>query len=125
MNQHTGVCVYCGQAQTIQTSSELPQDVVNQLVSERCSCEGSMKVSNKSQLWGRIESLFGLECTSMGFDYVCEDEQLELLDKMGMAVMDELYDEVKVKLPGGDTVTMKLVGEDLSISREMKRKRTA
>ena len=40
-------------------------------------------------------------------------------------VLDELYDEAKIKLPNGDVATMKLTAGTLEISREMKRKRTA
>ena len=125
MAQYTGNCIYCGQGQTIHTSSELEQEQVNMLVSQRCGCAGAMRANNRSEIMDRIDKLFGPDCSVLGFEYVCDISQREALAQVAEHVMDELYDEAKIKLPNGDVATMKLTAGTLEISREMKRKRTA
>ena len=73
----------------------------------------------------RVDGLFGPRCREMGFEYVCDISQREALAQVAVHVMDELYNEAKLKLPNGDVATMKLTAGMLEISREMKRKRTA
>ena len=125
MNQYTGVCVYCGQGQTIQTSSELSEQEANVLATQRCKCDRALHAQEQSEVMDRVDGLFGPRCREMGFEYVCDIDQREALAQVAVHVLDELYDEAKIKLPNGDVATMKLTMGMLEISREMKRKRTA
>lgn len=124
MNQVTGTCLYCGQSQTIQTSGELSEHEADVLATQRCKCDRALRAQEQSEVADRIDGLLGSRCREMGFEYVCNVAQCEALAQVAVHVMDELYDEAKIKLPNGDVVTMKLTGT-LKLSRETKRKRTA
>lgn len=125
MNQVMGTCLYCGQSQTIQTSGELSEQEANVLATQRCKCDMALHAQEQSEVMDRIDGLFGPSCGAMGFEYVCDINQREALAQVAEHVLDELYDEAKIKLPNGDVATMKLTAGLLEISREMKRKRTA
>lgn len=125
MNQLMGTCLYCGQSQTIQTSGELDEQEANVLATQRCKCDRALHAQEQSEVMNRVDGLFGPMCRGMGFEYVCDGDQLEALAQVAEHVMDGLYDEAKIKLPNGDVATMKLTGGVLEFSREMKRKRTA
>lgn len=60
----------------------------------------------------------------MGFEYVCDGDQLRTLREMSDAVLLEHFEEIKAKLPNGDTATFKLCAGVVEIAREMRRKRT-
>ena len=125
MNQVMGTCLYCGQSQTIQTSGELDEQEANVLATQRCKCDRALHAQEQSEVMDRVDGLFGPRCREMGFEYVCDVDQREALAQVAVHVLDELYDEAKIKLPNGDVATMKLTAGMLEISREMKRKRTA
>lgn len=125
MNQVIGSCLYCGQSQTIQTSGELSEHEADALATQRCKCDRALHAQEQSEVADRIDGLFGPRCREMGFEYVCDVAQCEALAQVAVHVMDELYDEAKIKLPNGDVATMKLTAGTLELSREMKRKRTA
>ena len=72
----------------------------------------------------RIEMLFGPECRKIGFEYVCCEEQLDALRETEAIVGAGGFTEVKAKLPNGDMAVFKLKGEEVEVSREMKRKKT-
>ena len=125
MNQVIGTCLYCGQSQTIQTSGELDEQEANVLATQRCKCDRALHAQEQSEVMNRVDGLFGPSCGAMGFEYVCDINQREALAQVAEHVLDELYDEAKIKLPNGDVATMMLTAGVLEISRAMKRKRTA
>ena len=47
-----------------------------------------------------------------------------MLRDMSFMVLIDAFEEIKAKLRNGDVVTIKLLGAEVSIAREMKKKKT-
>lgn len=124
MEMITGTCMFCGQQQTIRVSGKIDENEVDQIVTQKCSCDGALKANTQEETLSRIEQLFGSGCRDMGFEYVCDGYQLRVLREASDAVLLQHIDEAKIKLPNGDMAAFKLTVGIVEITREMKRKKT-
>lgn len=120
----TGSCLYCGQQQTIRVGGKISEDKANLIATENCCCDGALKARTAEETLSRIEALFGEGCREMGFEYACDVDQKRTLRTISEAVLLKQFEEIKVKLPNGDTASFKPCAGMVEISREMKRKRT-
>ncbi len=119
-----GTCMYCGQTMMIKTSGEIDQERADMIAQEHCPCDGAVKARNEDELHDRIRMLFGDDCRRMGFEYVCGEDERKMLRDMSFMMLIDAFEEIKVKLRNGDSVTMKLLGGEVSITREMKKKKS-
>lgn len=119
-----GTCMYCGQTMMIKTSGEIDQEKADLIAVEHCVCDGAVKARSEDELNDQVRLLFGDDSRRAGFEYVCGEDEMKMLRDMSFMVLIDAFDEIKVKLRNGDVATMKLLGGVVSISREMKKKKT-
>ena len=124
MIEVTGVCHYCGQSQVMVLRDECTKVQADTMATNRCSCSGALTARNASESADRVERLFGKGCDALGFNVECDNDTLRSLRQIAWMVAGSELDEVKVKLHCGDMAIFSNKGDDVGISREMKRKRT-
>ncbi len=120
----TGVCLYCGQQQMVAVNDECTEEQADVLATNRCKCVGALKARGLEESKDRVDRLFGSGCAKMGFDTPCDEATVQALRRIVQLITAEDLDEVKVKLPCGDTAVIRRTGGIAEITRELKRKRT-
>ena len=98
----TGTCVYCGQMATLNASEPMDGAEADKYISWHCSCDQARHMRNANEMYGKIESLVGSECSQYGFTPE-SDEVCTMLAGLVRVVADGLANNITLKLPCGDT----------------------
>ena len=53
--QRQGFCKYCGQSKIIEADEEMSQDLIDDLVTEDCNCDGAAKARSRKNRLRKIE----------------------------------------------------------------------
>lgn len=101
----TGICEFCGQTKNIEVPEGSPADYANNIVSEKCYCDGAAKHRLKRQTLHNVNLIFGQECTGT-FKPVDEDE-LDYIIKSVDALVEEVVSKVTMSLKSGGSCKLK------------------
>ena len=101
----TGVCEFCGQTKSVEVPEGAPEDYANNIVSEKCYCDGAAKHRLKRQTLHNVNLIFGQECTGT-FKPVDEDE-LDYIIKSVDALVEEVVSKVTMSLKSGGSCKLK------------------
>jgi len=86
----TGNCKYCGVGKMIQSLDLITDERADLNVTNSCGCVGAISNRQLENALGKIEELFGKECTKFGVTPATE-EQYEILKN---AAKSMAYDEI-------------------------------
>ena len=101
----TGVCKFCGQTKSIEVPEGAPEYYANNIVSEKCYCDGAARHRLKRQTLHNVNLIFGQECTGT-FKPVDEDE-LDYIIKSVDALVEEVVSKVTMSLKSGGSCKLK------------------
>ena len=121
--EHQAECPYCGQ-QIIVTSTKpvLEKEELFEEAIENCTCEEARLDRDMRATEASIQGTIGEGCMDRGMPYVASEQTQASIRKIcEMILLDEIGGDVKLVIPGGDSLRMKKNGNAVKIKRSTSR----
>lgn len=101
----TGVCIYCGQAQSVMVPPGAEQAYADELATEKCYCISSQRARLEKKTIESVNQLFGI--CSEGIFKPVEEEELSLIIDLVKSLVNEVISNVSISLTSGGKCSMK------------------
>lgn len=68
--QRQGFCKYCGQSKMIEAGEDMSQEIVDEMVTEDCNCDGAAKARSRKNRLEKIENFVSEHFSDKTQDFV-------------------------------------------------------
>lgn len=119
MEAATGTCKYCGKTQIIETSGGLSQEIVDDMVTQRCDCDDAIYHRTESEAFDSLVSIMRPFEDNQPY----ENYLMHEFETIAMAIFREHMSEAKFTMMDGDVIRIRKIKNSCEITRVRKKMR--